>query len=142
MRRLRKFLALPVTERVCLLLAVGTVWAFRLALALLPYRLIDRASLRIGRRLRFLPALPTERVSWCARVGGSTMRSARPCLPRALAARLLLAWYGHEAELHLGVKRENGALLAHAWVTCEGNVSIGGGPGSMVPLQRQPLGPR
>jgi hypothetical protein len=142
MRRLRKFLALPRAERMCVLLAVGAVWTFRLALALLPYRVVDGTSRRVGRRLPFLFPLPAERVSWCARVGGRMLRSARPCLPRALAARLLLAWYGHEAELHLGVKREHGSLLAHAWVTCNGNISIGGGPGSHVPLQRPSREPR
>lgn len=42
------------------------------------------------------------------------------CLPRALLLRRLLAARGIPARLRIGVRREPGALHAHAWVTCGG----------------------
>ena len=48
--------------------------------------------------------------------------SPASCLPRSTALRRLLRWHGHPAELRLGVRRENGRTLGHAWVEVEGTV--------------------
>lgn len=42
------------------------------------------------------------------------------CLSQALALRHLLALAGYASELHVGVRKEDEALLAHAWVTYQG----------------------
>lgn len=38
------------------------------------------------------------------------------CLMRSLALRALLRQHGFEADLLIGVRRENGVLRAHAWI--------------------------
>lgn len=49
------------------------------------------------------------------------------CLTQALTAQILLKRYGHPAELKIGVARgKAGELQAHAWVTSDGVVIIGG----------------
>lgn len=48
------------------------------------------------------------------------------CLVRALAANLVLAMYGHETVLHIGVQLPTpGALQAHAWLTSHDEIIIG-----------------
>jgi Transglutaminase-like superfamily len=48
------------------------------------------------------------------------------CLVRALAAKLVLALYGHETVLHIGVQLPTlGALQAHAWLTSHDEIIIG-----------------
>lgn len=44
------------------------------------------------------------------------------CLPRSLALCSLLRERDLEAEVKIGVRREGGTLLAHAWVELRGNV--------------------
>ena len=38
------------------------------------------------------------------------------CLPRSLALRALLRRHGIEADLLIGVRREDGEIKAHAWI--------------------------
>ena len=50
------------------------------------------------------------------------------CLTRALALRMLLAHRDIETELHIGARKdENGEFAAHAWLTYEDTVLVGGG---------------
>jgi hypothetical protein len=39
------------------------------------------------------------------------------CLPRAIAAKTMLAWRGYASVLTLGVADVDGAMTAHAWLT-------------------------
>ncbi|HWM93382.1 MAG TPA: lasso peptide biosynthesis B2 protein [Thermoanaerobaculia bacterium] len=50
-------------------------------------------------------------------------RHLRPmtCLPRSLALQALLRRHGVSADLLIGVRREAGALRAHAWIEDAGN---------------------
>lgn len=106
--------------------AWGTVAAVRLALAALPWRVVERGVAMVAGRRAWLPREAALRVA--ARV----FRVARyvpgaACLAQALAARILLAWHGHpSAVVRYGVRREGAALLAHAWVEIDGRCVIGG----------------
>jgi hypothetical protein len=42
------------------------------------------------------------------------------CLHRALVARWLLRRQGIDVALRIGVRRDGGVLLAHAWLECDG----------------------
>lgn len=54
---------------------------------------------------------------------------AMTCLRRALVLEALLAGFGFEPVLRLGVRRQGGAFEAHAWVELGGApVSSGGDP--------------
>ncbi len=101
----------------------GRAWtvllAADLALRTLPYPRVERL---------FAPAPGGQaggeeevaRLAWA--VSAAARRHLYPmrCLPRALCLRWLLGRHGFESELRIGVAREDGALLAHAWVEREG----------------------
>jgi len=44
------------------------------------------------------------------------------CLPRSLVLWHMLRRHGSSAELHLGVRRNHGEFIAHAWVEANGRV--------------------
>lgn len=97
----------------------------RLAVALLPWRLVARladraASVRTGQ---------TSQPAW--RVAARTVRLSAyvpgaSCLTQALAARVLLAWHGHASDVRFGVRRDGSVLVAHAWLEHRGQVLVGG----------------
>lgn len=53
-------------------------------------------------------------------VHGLGSRLGLTCLPRSLALCSLLRERGYPAEIRIGVRREAGRLLAHAWVELDG----------------------
>ena len=48
------------------------------------------------------------------------------CLARALSLQRLLSANGHVSELTIGVDNADGVFGAHAWLSCEGRILIGG----------------
>jgi uncharacterized membrane protein YobD (UPF0266 family) len=46
-------------------------------------------------------------------------------LTEALAAKALLAQYGYDSRLHVGVLKEGGIFHAHAWLTQAGDIILG-----------------
>jgi hypothetical protein len=124
---LRTFETLSVTDRRLLFNAFVVVAMTRLALTLLPSRLIIRAAVRIssarpGVRTRGLDA---RRITWAVervslRIPGAT------CLTQALSAHMLLWRHGHPSRICLGVARtEQGDFRAHAWLESQGRIIIG-----------------
>lgn len=70
--------------------------------------------------------LPVVLLIWCV---DQTARfvPAASCLTRALALRYLLAQAGEEAKVQIGVAIDKDKQFeAHAWVTFEGRILIGG----------------
>jgi hypothetical protein len=130
MNRMRKFLRLCATERRLLVKAALLLWAVKLGLVLLPFRVLRRfleglTELPIG--LRDADWCSTEKVVWAVETAGRLTPSVRTCLTQALAAQVLLLRRGRPARLHIGVvKGEEDQFLAHAWVESEGKVVIGG----------------
>jgi Transglutaminase-like superfamily len=100
----------------------------RIALWLLPFRLLHRLVARLTRRPAGRApstAVPAERITWAVAAVARRIPRAT-CLTQALAATLLLAWRGHAATLRLGVaKKEDGSLHAHAWLECGGIIILG-----------------
>jgi hypothetical protein len=130
MRRLRKLLALPSTERRLLVKAVLLLAGIRLGLRLLPFRmvvgLLDSAT-RVSIAVPEAPYFPPDRIGWAVSVAGPYVLGVRPCLAQALTVQLLLKRRGHPARLRLGVARGGpGHIQAHAWVESNGKVVIGG----------------
>ena len=72
------------------------------------------------RRIGAKPALLIAFRRAAARLPGT-------CLVRALALQRLLAEHGFASELRIGVAREEGVLLAHAWLVADSEVLVGGG---------------
>jgi hypothetical protein len=128
MDRLGKFLRLPGADRRLLMKAALLVWAFRMALWLLPFRIVRQFMTRFAREAVASGegSVPVDRVVWAVTVA-SRYAPAATCLTQALATKLLLARCGHQATVRIGVARHGGGeLQAHAWVESNGRVVIGG----------------
>ncbi len=125
MQALRKFRSLNAMERSLLLHAVLLVAFLRAVLCLLPF---SRVSDYMGRRAKRRPIrqdIATSRLVWAIRTAAARIPHAT-CLTQALAAKYQLERSGHHAQLHLGVAKENGVFLAHAWLECDGETVLGG----------------
>lgn len=126
MRALRRLAGRSAVERHLLLQALFVVPAVRVALWLLPFRIVHQRV----RRTRRAPApatVPVERIVWAVRAVAARVPRAT-CLTQALAASLLLPRHGHDATLRVGVaKDEGGRLRAHAWLE-SGGVTVLGEP--------------
>lgn len=120
----RSWRALPALDRRLVREAAPLVLAVRLALWLLPFRLIVAALGRLPvQRGRHAPS--ARRVALAVATASRYVPCAS-CLTQALAAQALLRRYRHPAELRIGVARPAGRrLAAHAWVVCAGAVVIG-----------------
>lgn len=146
MSPLRKWLGLAAGERWLLLQAWLLLGALRLALWLLPFRIarvLARAALRPKPR-----RLSVERIGWAVAVASAYLPFTS-CLPRALAAQILLRRSGYPANLRIGVAHTGaGRLEAHAWVESAGRIVIGGSASDLarytplpsLPLERHHLG--
>ena len=107
---------LTVCVRACLSLYSlnRVIWALRRVAAELPQRLPATRRYRL-------------RAAWAARAVGRRFLPERPCLTQALVLQYLLLRRGDdEAELHIGVAKNEDGLQAHAWVERNGQVLIGG----------------
>lgn len=97
---------------------LGRAWGYLLlayvALRFLPVRrvqaLLERLSRSAGREIS--SARLARLVDTAARCYPRPMS----CLPRSLVLEALLRRHGVEADLRIGVRRENGKLRAHAWI--------------------------
>jgi hypothetical protein len=114
--------------------AAVLVAVLRAGLAVLPFRvvlgIVKAVAPGDGPRAAARPRASREEAElalWGAAAAGRAVLRRNPCLPRALAALILLRRRGVPAELRIGVARdEGGALKAHAWVESEGAVVAGG----------------
>lgn len=121
---LLRFLRLSPEERGLLVRAALLLWIVRLGLWTLPFRTLQRLLFNRAQA----PAYPTplSKIVWAVEVTSSYVPSAT-CLTRALAARTLLARYGHPSDLRIGVaKSAKGTLEAHAWLEHRGRIVLGG----------------
>jgi hypothetical protein len=112
-------------DRRLLACASLTLVVMRLAITLLPFRLIARViGLRHGLSsgdVSAAQAARAARIGWAVSSAASHLPWTSTCLVQALAAAALLRLSGIAATLHLGVARdaeaENG-VIAHAWLCC------------------------
>jgi hypothetical protein len=126
--RLRRALARPAPDFILFLRAFGLVVSVRIALWVLPSRLLLR---HVARRVRRAPApadtsLLVKRIGWAVRAASRRVPDAS-CLTQALSVQLLLARHGYSSELKIGVLRDSvTGFAAHAWVLVDGQVLVGG----------------
>jgi len=119
-----------------LLLEAGLALALaRLALLLLPFKLIMAGLGQRAAPLHTPPAPATHRIApaigWAiTRIAPRTPWQSR-CLAQALAAKLMLHRRRIPSTLYLGVAKADEHpknLLAHAWIQC-GDICLTGAPG-------------
>ena len=129
MKRIRNFLQLSRPDQLLLIKAILVLAVITLELRMLPWLTLQRRLLKLAnRRSRFVPAQrpSAQRIAWAIQVASWYVPKAT-CLPRALAAQLLLIQSAYPAHLQIGVARnEVGKFEAHAWVTSESGIIIGG----------------
>jgi hypothetical protein len=128
MNRLRKFFGLPPRERLLLIRAVTLLAVVRIALWLVPFKILQQISAKLVRTY----ATPlreshfsTDRVVWAVQVASRYVPRAT-CLTQALAAQALLGFGGIPASVQIGVAKEMGNFEAHAWLESGGKILMGG----------------
>ena len=126
MARVRKFLDLGWQERCLLLHTLLLVVSLRAALGLLPFKQVNELLACGATHRRTRCNVSKARVISAIRVASAFIPGST-CLTQALAAKYQLERFGLNTQLHLGVARkEDGRLLAHAWLQCDGEAIIGG----------------
>jgi hypothetical protein len=136
---MRRFLRLRSTDRALLIRSLVMLCAIRMSLWLLPHCLLRRVLMTMARRPippRGAQARP-DRIVWAVIAASRYIPATASCLPRALAAQVLLARSGHAAQLRLGVALgAHGAFAAHAWVKSGERILVGApaDPSRFVPL--------
>jgi hypothetical protein len=88
-------------------------------LGILPVWRVIQAQYRRPRR-RPLPLTEVRHLHQIVQRAARRHLYAMRCLPQSLALAWLLARRGISVELRLGVRQDNGTLLAHAWLEADG----------------------
>lgn len=126
---IRTFFRLPPSDRHLLVRTVLLLSGIRLALSILSLRTLRHLLTRLAPEAAELDnaiRVPLDRIAWAIGVGSRYVPGAT-CLAQALTGQVLLARYGHPADLHIGFARgEDGRLQAHAWLESRGQVVVGG----------------
>ena len=124
-RRLTRFLALDAPDRRIAVRAFLWILGIDLALRVLGFQRVARGvpSARQGRAPISASEVARARryAHWLTVIGQNHFARAR-CLQRAIALQYWLRREGIPGELWIGVRKEGGALLGHAWVTLHGQV--------------------
>ncbi len=145
MSRLFRFARLPWADQRLLIKSIWLLWVMRFGLWLLPFRTLRRLSSRLTRSTsasRSADDGAIERVAWAV-AAASRFVPGTTCLSRALGSQILLAERGVQADLHIGVARNQHGFRAHAWVK-SGDRIVGGEPEeteqftSLPPLEGEP----
>jgi hypothetical protein len=108
-------------RRVYLREAAVSLFLARVAVRVIPAARIFAWATRPPRRIRRFAGDETGWVLWAIDNAAAKSRSEALCLPRALAAHSMLRRRGMASRVCLGVAREQGNLVAHAWVEVGGD---------------------
>jgi hypothetical protein len=123
---------MPWRDRALLLHATFVLAIARVAVAVVPFRVIARTL-----RLRHVGVPPpsdaacppaARRTGWAIRTAAANTPWRSTCLMQALAGSMMLTRSGIESTLSLGVAKNAHApddLIAHAWLRCGETVLIG-----------------
>jgi hypothetical protein len=126
MALLRKFWALGLEERYLLLRAFVLVASLRCALSLSSFVKLKNYLARRAARHSIPQSMTVAQLVWAVRTAAAYIPRAT-CLTQVLAAKYQLERSGRRGLIHIGVAKDNGQFLAHAWLECEGKIVIGGG---------------
>lgn len=125
MRRLRRFAALSRLEK--RILAQTFFWAlvYAAAIRVFSFSQIRQSIQQLSVRATLAQRPPLATVSEMVRVGNRF--SPGSCLSKAMAGRRVLASWGYESAIRIGVASP-GTFQAHAWLECEGQAIGETGP--------------
>lgn len=128
MFRLLKFVRLPAAEKILFIETLLLVPTVRIAIWVVPYRILQKGFVRT-----LSPKTDAGGADWrqIEKITNFVRLTSRfvpfaSCLTQALAALYLLRVKGQDAELKIGVKKdENARFEAHAWLEKDGRIIIG-----------------
>ena len=123
-RLIIRFLGHSSWERSLLVEAFVLLYAVRLGLWTVPFRALNSATSKSMWSTRHLD-IDEQKIIWAVKASSKFVPSAT-CLTQAMAARKMLLNHGYNANLRIGVLREDDDLKAHAWLEKDGKVLIGG----------------
>ena len=128
MSRLGRFLRVGWAEKEAFVFSLAAMTWTRIALVFYPPRDVARMLKRLNRA--FPPAdgqRPIVLRQLIRRVMQARHYAPVPttCLSESLAAQAVLARYGHQGELKIGVQKTKGRFEAHAWLECADQILIG-----------------
>lgn len=127
MKAFTTFLQLPRTEKHLVLLACCYHLIFRLLIAIRPLETLIR---RVMASPLETAGVTEQKISFhrCLYLitAGKKYIPYTTCLSRALATYTLLKKKGYQAELQIGITRDNSReFAAHAWLTYEDEIVLG-----------------
>lgn len=128
--RLHRHLRRPPHEHWLITKVVISTIFVRMMLPIVPIRHLMRIAGDAG--VKAPRVQPRDRagdkkiIPWAAAGTAKRLLRDRPCLTQALVVKYYYGRRGIPAVLKLGVNRDAGKLLAHAWVESEGDVVVGG----------------
>jgi hypothetical protein len=133
-RLVQGFVQLGHRDQIRLVAAWSLLGLTRLAILVLPFRLVRRAlgEHRDPRAGATAAPIDDDALVRAARIGATVQLAARhtpwrsECYPQALTARILLGVARVPHVVSFGVRRDAGELVAHAWVHA-GDVPVTGG---------------
>ena len=127
-RKINKFHHLSAGDKFLLSKSFYLLIAVRVVLHLVSFQKIlqriDKESVFPFTKTDKRPSF--DKIAWAVETVGRYIPGTT-CLYKALASKIMLAQYGYDACIHIGVdKKEAGSLDAHAWVEIDGHILIGG----------------
>ena len=123
MRVLKRLVSLKNEDRHVLIRAFFAVVAARLALCVMQ---LGAARRFVWSSVRISPGSSVATIVWAVKAVARFVPGAT-CLTQAIAVQALLARAGHSSRLEIGVSKEASRdLEAHAWVSCNNRIVIGG----------------
>jgi hypothetical protein len=134
----KKYFSLARDERRLVEEAIVVLGATRVMLWTLPLKRLNSIAESMG-RARVSPdrAGSRETIVRAVERASNAIPAANNCLVRAIAAQIMLARRGIDAELKIGVAHPSDGFKAHAWLECAGEVVIGDfAPGEYFTLGR------
>jgi hypothetical protein len=124
MSKLGKLLALPPAQLAALVEASVIAVAIELGLRLrAPGRLLATAPARTP-RASCRRSVEPARLAWLVEIADRHLPGRPSCLRRALVLRRMLGRRGIAAHVRIGIARDDGRLLAHAWLETERGLSF------------------
>jgi Transglutaminase-like superfamily len=126
MQRLRRFIRLSSPERSLVIQAMLATSVIRLSLPWLSLRSVQRLSAAL---IWGSTGLTSKHIVWSV-LSAAHLIPQSTCLVQALAAQALLTRHGYRPRLTIGVTKPTcESFEAHAWITCNDEVLIGGQKG-------------
>ncbi|WP_276253338.1 lasso peptide biosynthesis B2 protein [Halomontanus rarus] len=128
MGRIAGFLAVPVGDKVRLLVATTLLLVVRVGVFVVSFSICRRLLLTPAAALsRLVPGSPTPaRVAQAVDIADTHLPGERTCLMRSLTTETLHRLYDHDIDHRIGVdKTDDGTFEAHSWIEHDGEVLIG-----------------